>query len=208
MPVLLADLLAAPALNLVAVTGSAEALRRPVRWCAVTELADPRPWLQGGELVLTTGLRQRTATAQREFVAQVAERGVAGIGFGTGLSHERVPRATLAAARAADLPVLEVPYETPFLAVDRFVADRISAESYRRQRDLVEVHDALARALLSGGGLDRLLQVLGQAIGAPVAVVDAGGTALSGDPVDAGGAAAPIELTGTVVAHLRAGVEH
>src|SRR4051794_33900769 len=119
MPVLLADLLAAPTLNLVAATGSVPALRRPVRWCAVTELADPRPWLQGGELVLTTGLRQRSAAAQREFVTRVAERAVTGIGFGTGLSHERVPRATLAAARAADLPVLEVPYETPFLAVDR-----------------------------------------------------------------------------------------
>src|SRR5438552_1621670 len=110
MPVLLADLLAAPALNLVAVAGSVPALRRAVRWCAVTELADPRPWLQGGELVLTTGLRQRSAAAQREFVLRVAERGVAGVGFGTGLSHERVPRATRSAAEEADLPVLEVPY--------------------------------------------------------------------------------------------------
>jgi PucR family transcriptional regulator, purine catabolism regulatory protein len=208
VPVLLADLLAAPGLNLVAVAGSAPALRRAVRWCAVTELADPRPWLQGGELVLTTGLRQRTAAAQREFVARVAERGVAGIGFGTGLSHERVPRATLAAAQAAGLPVLEVPYETPFLAVDRFVADWISAESYRQQRDLLEVHDALARALLSGGGLDSLLRVLRQVVGVRVAVIDSGGTVLAADGAGEAPPAVPIVVAGTVVAHLCTPARH
>src|SRR5438552_3524936 len=98
-------------------------------------------------------------------------------------SHDPCSRVqfTSMAVLLADLAVLEVPYETPFLAVDRFVADQVTAESYRRQRELLEVHDALARALLSGGGLDRLLHVLGQSLGAPVAVVDPGGSVLSGD---------------------------
>jgi purine catabolism regulator len=209
MPVLLVDLLAAPELNLVAVAGSAEALRRPVSWCAVTELADPRPWLQGGELVLTTGLRQRTAAEQRDFVAQVAQREVAAIGFGTGLRHERVPRATLTAAESAGLPVIEVPYETPFLAVDRFVADQISAENNGRQRALLHLHDALARALLSGGGLDSLLHALRQVVGAPLAVVDAYGTVLAGESSAAAFAVSiPVEVGGAVVARLRTGATH
>src|SRR5258708_770358 len=78
----LADLLADDGLNLVVRAGSRADLQREVRWCAVTELDDPRHWLQGGELVLTTGLRQRTAAAQRQFVRRVAECGVAAIGFG------------------------------------------------------------------------------------------------------------------------------
>ncbi|NJC72522.1 PucR family transcriptional regulator [Planosporangium thailandense] len=212
----LAEILAAPRLHLIALTGSPEALQRPVSWCSVTELADPRPWLQGGELVLTTGLRQRTAAAQREFVELVARRGVSGIGFGTGLTHERVPRMVITTARAYDLPVLEVPYETPFLAVDRFVADRIAAESYGRQRDLLRMHHALARALLSGGGLDGLVHTLAQLVGAPVAVTDAYGAVLAATPPggewpagqDAPIEVADVEVADIVVAHLRTPAEH
>ena len=32
-------------------------LDRPVRWVAVSELEDPGPYLEGGELLLTTGMR-------------------------------------------------------------------------------------------------------------------------------------------------------
>jgi purine catabolism regulator len=207
MVVLLADIVAAPSLHLVALTGSAEALRRPVRWCAVTELADPRPWLQGGELVLTTGLRQRSAAAQREFVSMLARHGVAGIGFGTGLDHERVPRATIQAAEAYGLPVLEVPYETPFLAVDRFVADQIAAEGYARQRDLLRTHDTLAGALLSGGGLEHMVRTLAQVVGGPVTVRDVYGAVLAAAAVAGPGGpgaeqAVPVEVGGVVVANL------
>ncbi|MDQ6822701.1 MAG: PucR family transcriptional regulator ligand-binding domain-containing protein, partial [Actinomycetota bacterium] len=32
----------------------------PVRWVHISELADPTPWLSGGELLLTTGLQLAT----------------------------------------------------------------------------------------------------------------------------------------------------
>ena len=32
-------------------------LDRAVRWVHISELADPTPWLSGGELLLTTGLQ-------------------------------------------------------------------------------------------------------------------------------------------------------
>jgi purine catabolism regulator len=223
VPVSLADLLDADQLNLVPATGSDAALRRPIRWCAVTELADPRPWLQGGELILTTGLRQRSATAQRSFVEQVAQHDVAGIGFGTGLTHEQIPRATLAAAEAVGLPVIEVPYETPFLAVDRYVADRIFADHYGAQRDLLRLHETLSRALLSGGGLESLLHALWQLVDAPVGVIDRFGTVLAAvptgshfprqrgrSPKDRAAAATdfPIHVGGSVVAHMTTDARH
>ena len=34
----------------------------PVRWVHITELADPTPWLSGGELLLTTGMQLDSAT--------------------------------------------------------------------------------------------------------------------------------------------------
>lgn len=186
----LSDVLADPVLSIRLVDGAPAALARPVRWVAVTELADPRPFLSGGELVLTTGLRQRTAATQREFVERVAERDAVGLGFGTGLTHNTVPAATLDEARARGLPVLEIPYSTPFIAVDRFVADRILEEQYGRFHDLLNEYDTLARSLLSGRGLGALVDSLHQILGAPVMVVDRQGRLLAATPASA---AWPIE---------------
>jgi PucR family transcriptional regulator, purine catabolism regulatory protein len=181
----LADVLADPDLCLRLADGDPAALNHSVRWCAVTELADPRPFLSGGELILTTGLSQLDETTQREFVARVADGRAAGLGFGIGLTHPRIPAATLAEARAHRLPVLEIPYSTPFIAVDRFVADRVLEEQYGRFADLLDEHDTLAKALLSGHGLEALIGSLHHILGAPAMVVDVYGRVLATAPASA-----------------------
>ncbi|MBD0692766.1 PucR family transcriptional regulator [Streptomyces sp. CBMA123] len=190
MPVTLRDLLQEEGLGLRLCTGTA-GVERVVRWVAVTELADPSEWVTGGELLLTTGLRQRTAATQTAFVQRVAAAGVSGIGFGTGLSHPSVPRATVAEAERLGLAVLEVPYETPFIAVNRLVAERITAEDHSAQRRLVDQHDLLVQALLSGEGLTALLRVLRRACGCEVAVVDRHGVVLAASPERAGALLGP-----------------
>ena len=57
--VTVADLVAMPGLGLRPAPG-APPLDGPVlRWVATSELADPTPYLEGGELLLTTGLGTR-----------------------------------------------------------------------------------------------------------------------------------------------------
>lgn len=223
VPVTVADVLGEKSLRLRLVAGPRDALAAPVRWVAVTELPDPRPFLAGGELVLTTGLRQRAVADQRRFVERLAERDAVALGFATGLTHTAVPDAVVAAAESAALPVLEVPYETPFIAVDRFVADRVLEAHYGRFRDLLERHDALSRALLSGQGLAAVVDRLRSYVGGEVAVVDRTGGVLASAPpaaawpadelaevrvepaaVPAGAAlvALPVEVEGVVVAHV------
>jgi purine catabolism regulatory family protein/PucR-like helix-turn-helix protein/diguanylate cyclase with GGDEF domain len=212
----LGDVLADPDLSLRLADGEPAALNQPVRWCAVTELADPRPFLSGGELVLTTGLSQLDEAAQRQFVTRVADRRAVGLGFGIGLTHDRIPAATLAEAREHRLPVLEIPYSTPFIAVDRFVADRVLEEQYGRFADLLDEHDTLARALLSGRGLGALIGSLHQILGAPCMVVDVYGRVLATAPASAAWPveqilyaaragtplAIPVTVEDTVVAYL------
>lgn len=206
MPVAVRDLLAEETLSLRLCAGAA-GLDRVVRWVAVTELADPTPWMEGGELILTTGLRQRTTASQAAFVERLAEAGAAGIGFGTGLSHGAVPRATVAAAEKAGLPLIDVPYETPFIALNKLVAERIYAEDHSVQRRLVDQYDRLAQALLSGQGLSALVRMLHRMTRARISLVDVNGVSHAAAP--ASGAAGsddqvtlPIEVDGTVVAFL------
>ncbi|GAA2172529.1 PucR family transcriptional regulator [Arthrobacter parietis] len=169
MAITLSALLATPALKLQQVGTSAVA-DVPVQWVAVTELEDPKPFLSGGEVVLTTGLRQKSATSQRNFVRHVQASGALAIGFATGLSHEKVPAAFLDQADELGLPVFRVPYETPFIAIGKIVADSLSAEHYARLENLLTGHQVLAAALLGGGGLPQLLRELAAMLRTDVAL--------------------------------------
>ncbi|MHA7294794.1 PucR family transcriptional regulator [Arthrobacter sp. HLT1-21] len=167
MAITLPTLLTAAGLGLQPV-GSANAPAIPIQWVAVTELEDPLPFLSGGEVVLTTGLRQKTTTAQRAFVRRVHESGALGIGFGTGLGHRQVPAALVDEADALGLPVFRVPYETPFIAIGKIVADSLSADHYSRLESLLKGHQILASALLGEGGLPQLLRELAAMLGTDV----------------------------------------
>lgn len=188
MPIYLSDLLTAPGLDL-RLHGSAPAASAPLQWVAVTELEDPFPFLGGGEVVLTTGLRQRTGAAQRSFVDSVHRAGAVAIGFGTGLSHAKVPAALIECADSLGLPVFEVPYKTPFVALGKMVADALSADHVTQLQDLLAAHQTLAGALLGGNGLPGLLRELSVLLGNSVSLHQYGAKVFATGP-DAGAAAA------------------
>ena len=132
-------------LGLSLVSG-AESARRHVRFVHSTELPDPTPWLKGGELLLTTGLQLTGPKLQREFIARLADHEIAGVGFGTGFAHRRIPAAMLAAAQACGFPLFEVPYELPFIAITERAFAQLLDERYEMlQRNMVG--DVLAEAL-------------------------------------------------------------
>ncbi len=175
MALSLADLLGVPGLLLKNLGSTRTALTAAIDWVAVTELENPQSFLSGGELVLTTGARQGTADAQRSFVRQIKRAGAVGIGFGIGFEHDAVPPALLAEANRWSVPVVEVPYSTPFIAIGKLVADARSADHYTKLERLLREHQVLARALLTGGGLSGLLKKLSSMVGADVVVAQYGG---------------------------------
>jgi purine catabolism regulator len=129
-----------------------EGLRREIRWAHCIELPDPTPWLQGGELVLTTGLRlPRAVAGQRRYVEDLDRAGVTALALGTGLSHRRVPPAMIATADSLGLPLLEVPYATPFEALTTAVMERIAERRYAQVTRASGVQARMTRAALRGG---------------------------------------------------------
>jgi purine catabolism regulator len=123
-----------------------EAARAHVRWVHSTELSDPTPWLKGGEVLLTTGLQLSGPKLQREFLERIAGHEIAGLGFGTGFTHRRLPAALVTAARTRGFPLFEVPYELPFIAITERAFARLLDERYELlQRSMVG--DVLSEAL-------------------------------------------------------------
>ncbi len=132
-------------LGLKLVSGE-ESAAAPVRWVHSTELPDPTPWLKGGELLLSTGLQLGGPKAQRELVDRLADHEIAGLGFGTGFAHKRLPAALVTAARRRGFPLFEVPYELPFIAITERAFAQLLHERYEMlQRNMVG--DVLAEAL-------------------------------------------------------------
>ncbi|WP_447003042.1 PucR family transcriptional regulator [Saccharothrix isguenensis] len=152
-------------------------LDRVVTWVHSTELADPTPFLEGGELLLTTGI---ALGPHAEYVRRLVAVGVVGLGFGTGLSHSHVPDGLVRAAREAGLALLEVPRATPFIAITKAVSRAVAADEYAALARTSEAQRALTRAAVGEGPLGvvrRLARLLdgGAALldpsGAPVHVV-------------------------------------
>ena len=151
----------------------------PVRWVHPTELDDPTPWLSGGELILTTGMRLKSADVQREFVNRLVSRHVAGVGFGTGFDHAKLPKALCDAAREAGLPLIEIPYELPFIAITEKAFTALVNRQYEVLQRTITIHRRMERLLLEEAGLDELVRAISATIGGAVAVLDPRGEVLA-----------------------------
>lgn len=176
MPPTLASLVRHPALKLVVRAGE-DRLDTPVRWAHASELVDPVPYMEGGELLLVTAMKLDVEDhqAMRRYVGRLVAAGVAGLGFAAGVHYERTPQALVAAARAEGLPLLEVPRRTPFLAITKAVSAAVAAERYQALTAGFEAQRELTRAALTPGGPAALLARLATELAGWAALYDASG---------------------------------
>jgi purine catabolism regulator len=221
MPMTVRELLDDPALDLRVVVDGA--LDRPIRWVHTTELKDPTRYLQGGELILTTGVWRDAGLTSAQFVAPLRRMDVAALGYGIPTADGDVPADLVRACRRAGLPLIAVPFELPFIAVTRAFVDREYGGREDALRARVRRNDELVRAAGYGSGLESILDVLDPRLSAwvagPGSQVAAAGRAPSDDdaaavraavaglqaeyPVAAAGwLAFPIVTVGRTEAHL------
>jgi len=157
----------------------AEAADRPIRWVHISELEDPTRWLTGGELLLTTGIGLSTQARQRRYVARLADHGLAGLGLGTGFEHKRLPKAIVAEASAQGLPLFEVPYEMPFIALTKRAFTELVTEGYGVLERGIALQERLERLVIEEAGLDALTSAIGSAVDGSALLMGANGTLFS-----------------------------
>ncbi|MEV7140132.1 PucR family transcriptional regulator [Streptomyces tauricus] len=192
MPPTLASLVHHSALKLTVRAGK-ERLDTPVRWVHASELTDPVPYMEGGELLLITALKldAEDADAMRRYVKRLVGAGVAGLGFAVGVHYEQIPEALADAAAEEGLPLLEVPRRTPFLAISKAVSAAIAADQYRAVTAGFAAQRELTRQALSDGP-EGLLSALASQVDGWAALYDASGAVVATAPEWAGRRAARI----------------
>jgi purine catabolism regulator len=187
MPLTLASLVQHSALKLTALAGK-DRLDSEVRWVHTSELDDPGPYLEGGELLLTTGLKLEVGDpeAMRGYVRRLTAAKVVGLGFGVGVGHDTVPAALVAAAERAGLPLLEVPRRTPFIAISKTVSAALAADRYKAVTAGFDAQRELTRAALAPDGTAALLARLAAHLDGWAALYDASGAVVAAAPDWAG----------------------
>ncbi|CAL9442910.1 PucR family transcriptional regulator [Streptomyces sp. enrichment culture] len=192
MPPTLASLVHHSALKLTVRAGE-DRLDVPVRWAHVSELADPVPYMEGGELLLITALKldAEDPAAMHRYVKRLADAGVVGLGFAVGVNYDDIPQALVDAARQEGLPLLEVPRRTPFLAISKAVSAAIAADQYRAVTAGFAAQRELTRRTLADGP-EGLLAALAAQVDGWAALYDASGAVVATAPEWAGRRAAKL----------------
>ncbi|MGW5637377.1 helix-turn-helix domain-containing protein [Streptomyces sp. NPDC003832] len=149
-PVPLSALLAREDLALRRVAGPADP-DTAIHWAHASEMADPYPYLLGGELLLTAGVHFPDAAADSVpyfdvYVSRIVAAGGAALGFGVAPVHDTVPGALVAACEAYRLPLLEVPPRTTFSGVARAVWELMAQARLAELRRVAEAQRSLAAA--------------------------------------------------------------
>nr|WP_133544715.1 PucR family transcriptional regulator [Microbacterium sp. BK668] len=185
------------------------ALDQAVRWVHSSDLADPTPFLSEGLALLTTGTQFHGAGDDpdliRDYVHRLSARGVVALGFGTEVVREGIPPALVDACRDERMPLFEVPYRTPFIAVARANAEAIAAQAYARRSWALAAQRAIALAALRPDGLGATLAELSRQLGMWVGLFDAAGALSREHPVAGLPEAVLAGLTEEVGAVLRRG---
>ena len=189
-----------------------DALAAPVVWVHSSDLTDPTPFLDTGHVLLTTGTqfdhdpaRADAAGFASAYVQRLRDRGLSALGFGTEVIRDGTPAALVEACAELGLPLFEVPYRVPFIAIARLVADLLAEDAYARQAWALSAQRAISLAALRPDGLSATLGELSERLGTWVGLVDATGALDREAPADGLAQPALGEVVGEARSMLRRG---
>ncbi|MGA5638034.1 PucR family transcriptional regulator ligand-binding domain-containing protein [Streptomyces cinereoruber] len=169
-PVPLAALLARRDLGLRLLAGPGDV---PLHWVHTSEMADPYPYLLGGELLMTAGVQ---LTDPARYVERVVEAGAAALAFGVTPVYDTVPAELVEACERRGLPLLEVPPRTPFTAVARAVWRLMAEARLHELRRVTEAQQSLATAAARPAPVPAVLGALAARLGGRAVLLAPDGT--------------------------------
>lgn len=153
---------------------------RDVAWVHVVTEKDPTPWVRAGMLVLSTGQGiPRNFQGQREFVKRLHAAGVAGLVLATPQYFLHTPQGCLEAAQELQFPIIELPWEIPFVDVSWMLNEHIVNQQHALIRRINLIHQELTRESLQFSGLQDLADALGQLINRSVLIETVDGIVLA-----------------------------
>ncbi|MBE4717528.1 PucR family transcriptional regulator [Pseudarthrobacter sp. AB1] len=143
------ELIAEPQLGLSLLAGSG-GLGNRITWAHTSDLPRLWEWVTGGEIMMTNGLSiPPDAAGQVELAESLVRAGASALAVGEKMHAPQLLPEFINACNALPLPVVNVPYPLPFIAIARSVAESSLLEESRRLRQTARIYDLLR---LAGAG--------------------------------------------------------
>ncbi|MGH8959712.1 MAG: PucR family transcriptional regulator [Jatrophihabitantaceae bacterium] len=144
-------------------------LDRTVRWVHAAELSDIAALLNGGELLLTTGMGLRESVAlRRRYIRQLADAGVAGLVVELGRNFHSMPAEMVRTAEEHGIVLIALERETRFVEVTEQIHRAIMSRQYELLSRVETLNRELTNLLLDGANIGQILHQLYETVGNPV----------------------------------------
>ncbi|MFE0899325.1 PucR family transcriptional regulator [Streptomyces smyrnaeus] len=155
------------------IVGGHAHLDRPVRWVHISDLTDLTDLLEGGELVLTTGLPLADGAQQaRTYLTRLAAQDVAGLVVELGTHLDTMPEQLGALADSLSLPVVALARRTRFIEVTQQVHRLIVADQYEEVEFARTTHEVFTSLNLARASTTDIVTRAAQTLGAPLVLED------------------------------------
>ncbi len=165
------DILHLPVIEdaLAEVMAGHDRLDTAVRWVHVNETLEAAKLLNGGELLLTTGVAWDARPARLEsYIDDLVRVGVAGLVVELGKKLAAVPPALIGRCLAHGLPLIVLHHEIKFVSVTEAVHVRIIAEQTQALQARDELHTLFTGLSLRGSPADYIVRQIALVLRAPV----------------------------------------
>ena len=173
-----------------------------VRWVHVLELADAAHLLQGGELVLTTGVAlPAEPSLLARYAADLAGAGVSALAVELGRRYVgALPPALVRAAAESGLTLIAFEREVPFVEITEAVHARIIDAQLEELRASERLHEVFTELSVAGASPDEIVRQAAILAGRPVILADLSHRVLACEP----GSADPARLLASFARRSRA----
>ena len=166
------ELAETPHLGLEVLAG-ASGLSREISWTHTSDLPEPWRWVTGGELLMTNGLSFPAGPAEQVLVVErLNEAGVSGLAIGEKMYCPDLSDDVMAASDRLGLPILNIRYPLPFVAISRAVAEATLLDQSSRLTRTVRIYDLVRRHIARATTSAELFAALERELGCRLHVCD------------------------------------
>jgi purine catabolism regulator len=159
------------------VVAGTKGLSRPVRWVHVLEVSNAASFVNGQELILTTGVGLGDSEESfLQFVRQLVEKRVSGLCIELVQRFTKVPTIVLRYAEEHDFPVIVFEKEVRFIDITQDIHAYIINRHHHQLLALEAISNRFLQLTLRPKGILQILKLLYQETKCPVRLRDEWGT--------------------------------
>lgn len=167
------DLLTIQSIDGIKIIAGEQGINNIISIVNIMENPDAFDWLSSNELLLSTGyIFKDNPELQNKIIKELAEINCSGLVIKMHRYFDQIPQNMIDHANKYGLPLLALPFEYTLSKVIAIINEKASGRYDLLNRKTLDMHNALFRIALEGGGLDRIASELSETINNPILILD------------------------------------